>query len=335
MDLGNATYTEFHMNEDVASYMAEHMELFNCELMLIHSHHQMSTQPSGTDLNTLREEGNDRNCFVSLIVNNAGNYYAAITRKVHSKLEVTTKNLGTSYEFFGEGTRDISKKDAVSTKTIDKEVIQYFDLEVKRYEVVNNLSYLDDRFEEIMKKKNVSNNNGNRYAQPPAEDYGDFFGWMHDSKRNRLAERELDMFKEDKKKHKEENIKSAVENWQPSAKVIHEMVCKMITCNLIINPDKFDLKQWVHNHMVKVYDRIFNSKLVWDGHDPFGEWKDFIVQFLLDYVDPKDAPDALMEDWDLLVSRYAQAMYDELSKFADENAYIVAYQDALECYIIE
>ena len=59
------------------------------------------------------------------------------------------------------------------------------------------------------------------------------------------------------------------------------------------------------------------------------------MQFMLDYVDPEDAPDALMEDWDLLVSRYAQAMYDELSKFADENAYIVAYQDALECYIVE
>ena len=34
---------------------------------------------SGTDLNTLQEEGSDMNNFLSLIVNNAGQYTAAIT----------------------------------------------------------------------------------------------------------------------------------------------------------------------------------------------------------------------------------------------------------------
>lgn len=69
----------------------------------ITSHHMMKTTPSGTDIQTLREEGNERNCFVSLIVNNEGTYYAAITRKVQTKSEVTIKNLGKSYEFFGDG----------------------------------------------------------------------------------------------------------------------------------------------------------------------------------------------------------------------------------------
>ena len=36
MDLGNATYTDFKMNEDVASYMADNLELFNCDLGLVH-----------------------------------------------------------------------------------------------------------------------------------------------------------------------------------------------------------------------------------------------------------------------------------------------------------
>ena len=42
MDLGNSTFTDFQMNADVASYMAQNMELFDCDLQLIHSHHSMA-----------------------------------------------------------------------------------------------------------------------------------------------------------------------------------------------------------------------------------------------------------------------------------------------------
>lgn len=36
MDLGNATFTEFKMSEDVAAYMSENIELFDCDLQLVH-----------------------------------------------------------------------------------------------------------------------------------------------------------------------------------------------------------------------------------------------------------------------------------------------------------
>lgn len=36
MDLGNAVYTEFKMSEDVAAYMAENIELFDCDSGLVH-----------------------------------------------------------------------------------------------------------------------------------------------------------------------------------------------------------------------------------------------------------------------------------------------------------
>ena len=41
MDLGTSGWTEFKMSEDVAAYMAENIELFDCEMGLIHSHHIM------------------------------------------------------------------------------------------------------------------------------------------------------------------------------------------------------------------------------------------------------------------------------------------------------
>jgi hypothetical protein len=56
-------------------------DLMDCDQGLIHSHNSMATFFSSTDDSTLVEEGKDRNFFVSLIVNNAGTYTAAVTRK--------------------------------------------------------------------------------------------------------------------------------------------------------------------------------------------------------------------------------------------------------------
>lgn len=41
MDLGTTGFTEFKMTEDVVSYMGENIELFDCQMGLIHSHHTM------------------------------------------------------------------------------------------------------------------------------------------------------------------------------------------------------------------------------------------------------------------------------------------------------
>ena len=41
MDLGTSGWTEFQISADVAKYIAENIELFNCETGLIHSHHTM------------------------------------------------------------------------------------------------------------------------------------------------------------------------------------------------------------------------------------------------------------------------------------------------------
>jgi hypothetical protein len=36
MDLGSATFTSFKMDASVASYVAENMELFDCDMQLVH-----------------------------------------------------------------------------------------------------------------------------------------------------------------------------------------------------------------------------------------------------------------------------------------------------------
>lgn len=337
MDLGNATFTEFTMNEDVAAYMSENIDLFDCDLQLIHSHHQMSTQPSGTDLNTLKEEGNERNCFVSLIVNNAGKYYAAITRKIQTKSEVTVKKLGTSYEFFGDGSKELEHKDETTTKAIEEEIIEYFDLEVERHEVSNSLAYLDDRFDEIMEKK-ATEGKKNQFTVAHTDN---FLDWMH----SKPVPKEQDLFDDisDKEPQKISSIKddhmfnqTITNDWWPEPKKIHAAVVYMITCNLIINPEKFDLKQWITKHMKNVYIKTFGESSVYEcEHNACGafcEWRDFIIQHTLDYFDTTDVP---FDDANLFQSRIAQSINDELSEYIDVNPFIASYMEALELYIIE
>lgn len=102
---------------------------------------------SGTDLGTLQEEGSDMNNFLSLIVNNAGQYTAAITRKVKHIPHVTEV---LEYEFFGEETINIGNDEYDAIESYE---IEYFFLNIEKPTV--NIGYTDlfNRIEEISKDK--------------------------------------------------------------------------------------------------------------------------------------------------------------------------------------
>lgn len=107
----------------------------------------MSTFFSGTDLGTLQEEGSDMNNFLSLIVNNAGQYTAAITRKVKHIPHVTEV---LEYEFFGEETINIGNDEYDAIESYE---IEYFFLNIEKPTV--NIGYIGlfNRIEEISKDK--------------------------------------------------------------------------------------------------------------------------------------------------------------------------------------
>lgn len=146
MDYGSATYTEFDKSAEICNYMIEH-DLLECQQGLMHSHDQMSTFFSGTDLGTLQKEGSDMNNFLSLIVNNAGQYTAAITRKVKHIPHVTEV---LEYEFFGEETINIGNDEYDAIESYE---IEYFFLNIEKPTV--NIGYTDlfNRIEEISKDK--------------------------------------------------------------------------------------------------------------------------------------------------------------------------------------
>lgn len=334
MDLGTAGWTEFKMNEDVAAYMAENIELFDCNIALIHSHHSMGAFFSSQDDKMLQQEGNDTNCFVSLVVDTKGQYVARITRKIQTKSEISIKRLGTSYEFFGDGSKTVKQEEAEPiTKVIDKEVIEYFDLNVERHEAPNTLSYLDDRFEEITQNKRKASQESKPFIHPILNTSdNNFTDWFSNEEKSEKLP--FTSTKEPLTEEEDSKLDDAELDWQPDQNKIHKALCHIITCNFILNTEKFNLRQWVRDYMVKVYNRIFCSEnSLFDN--PFEEWADFSIQFTLDHFNTDDVPGVLLEDIDMFYSIIAQALMTELEEFKNANKYINSYYSRLEKYLIE
>ena len=340
MDLGSSTFTKFKNDETIASYIADNIELFNCDMGLIHSHNRMSCFFSGTDTATLQSEGNDTNCFVSLIVNNEGTYCAAITRKLQLTKKVTVQTFGISYEFFGEGNKTITEGKSPVEETSEETTIQYFMLDVERDLVDNPFDFLDKRFDEIenLKKSEaksqvfLSNINNNSRIEDKDED---FYSWIH-SNRNKSAEIKESLYASPQDYYKEPTLfdektmkdLEVTEEWVPDEKKIHHLVCQLIACSLIVNKD-IDLKQWIVRHMVKKYDELFKCH----NSIQFDNWKEYIIEFMIGQYDDSDAPIEMLDsDFDLYQAKIANAMYDELSEYPT-NPYIEQYKESLTLFM--
>lgn len=325
MDLGTTGFTEFKMTEDVVSYMGENIELFDYQMGLIHSHHTMGAFFSGQDTSTLQLEGSDTNCFVSLIVDTKGTYQAAITRKVQTKSEVTIKGLGTSYEFFGDGSVSISQDNNEAKKQIvEKEFIEYFMLNVEREEVINHLGYLDTRFEEIENKKKETN----KVVFPK-------FNLLHEepdyespwnTKSNKETYKQTALFEE-----KEPLDPLAAE---PDEELIDDAIAHMLLLSLSCPTNTFNIKQFVEKKMKDLYDRVFSDMEMeaLTGVGQFELWCDFVIDYyVMNFNDPS-LPLEIAEDIDEYYKVVALTMYRKLEPYQDSNDYINGYLEALSRY---
>ena len=323
MDLGSPGFTQFKMDETVAAYIAENIELFDCDVQLVHSHNQMQCWFSGQDQATLREEGNDRNCFVSLIVNNAGTYCAAVTRKLQLTKKITVQTSGVSYEFFGEGKKALTAGVPPIEETSEETVIQYFMLDVEREIVENPLEYLDYRFNEIERKKEESKPvpAKNFKIDSPAESDDEFFEWLHSNRKNTVVDSPT-LFDKDTMEELVDTSK-----WQPDPTIIHYLAAQLLTTSLIVNPD-IDLKQWVTRHMKKKYDEIFS-----EGDEEFMGWSDSFVEFIVNHYNDTEVPAEVYDDWDAYHGKVAEALMNEISSYPS-NKYIDGYIDVLNRYLV-
>lgn len=317
MDIGSQAYTEFDMSPDVIAYMTDHPELLDCQMGLIHSHNNMATFFSGTDTATLREEGNDRNHFVSLIVNNAGTYTAAITRKLTEKRVINTTFI---YRTF-----DDVEKTGTRTVEVEEEVIAYNMLNIiKEGEVTEPFLEIDERLEAIKKNKakvvatkaplSTTSYHGGLPFTPPT--------YQGNSKEVSKVARQGSLF--DEEFMESEPPRKVEQIADPNELTIDASVVKSITLQLITgsiaiaDASRIDPVKWA-GQMTKLFDKRFEKDM-----SLFGLWAETMVEFVVTNF----VPDEFAPFEDEYVSELCQAVYMTLDKLP-QNKYIKSIQDAL------
>lgn len=317
MDIGSQTYTEFDMSPDVVAYMTDHPELLNCQMGLIHSHNNMATFFSGTDTATLREEGNDRNHFVSLIVNNAGTYTAAITRKITEKKVISSTFI---YRTF-----DDIEKTGTRTVEVEEEAIVYNMLNiVKEGEATEPFLEINERLEVIKKNKTKVAAARAPFSTIPYYDGLPFIPpvYQGNSKEVSRIARQDSLFDED---FMESEPPRRVERiTDPNELAIDASVVKSITLQLITgsiaiaDASKIDPVKWT-GQMTKLFDKRFKEDM-----NIFHFWAETMVEFVVTNFIPEEFT-SFEDDY---ISELCQAVYRTLDKLP-QNKYIKSIQDAL------
>ena len=329
MDIGTQAYTEFDMNPDVIAYMTEHSELLDCQMGLIHSHNNMSTFFSGTDTATLKEEGRDRNNFVSLIVNNAGSYTAAITRRIKSKQVMES----VSYEFFGDGEKQ-DTKEYVS----DADEIEWFYLKIEKEGENYSFPDMAARLEEIKQAKAEKA----KKAQTPvySSGYKPVIANSYDTKAGpaNLVKKEADKPKvvQPSLFDKEDDLSFDDTYSLPYGQVtfdkvtLKSLVLQLITGSIIISNDsKIDITKWAKS-MPALYEKRFGKGE--EGMENFKMWADTYAEYLTWYVTDEKLEELGFDETEICAI-CAHDMIEELTKLP-ENDYIKGYIDALQKYLV-
>ena len=329
MDIGTQAYTEFDMNPDVISYMCENPELLDCQMGLIHSHNNMSTFFSGTDTATLKEEGRDRNNFVSLIVNNAGSYTAAITRRIKSKQVKES----VSYEFFGDGEKQ-GTKEYVS----DADEIEWFYLKIEKEgenysfpDMAARLEGIKQAKAEKAKKVQTPVYQGG-YKPVIANSYGTKAGPAN------LVNKEADkpkmiqptLFDNANDLPFDGNYSLPYGQVTFDKVTLKSLVLQLITGSIIISNDsKIDISKWAKS-MPTLYEMRFGKGE--EGMKNFKMWADTYTEYLTWYVTDEKLEELGFDETEICAI-CAHDMIEELTKLP-ENDYIKGYIDALQKYLV-
>lgn len=285
---------------------------------------------SGTDTNTLKEEGVDRNHFVSLIVNNEGTYTAAITRKFKAT-RVIEEHF--SYPTFEDN-------NIVDTKSyeIENEELQWFYLKIV-FERAEELLYeeLDSRLEEIKKAK------AERLRREPKPLY-DGYRNIQTSPTLSIPSQVVTNTQVNKgtivqnPNYKEPELpfkmdESSIVNYgvdKLDKKTVKALVLQILTGSIIIaDSSKIDINKWALS-MPTLYRKRFGEGTF--GLKNFKAWAESYIDYICWYTDDEVLSENGFTD-DEIAAICAHDIIEELTKLP-ENEYIKIYIDILEGYII-
>lgn len=284
---------------------------------------------SGTDTATLKEEGRDRNNFVSLIVNNAGSYTAAITRRIKSKQVMES----VSYEFFGDGEKQDTKK-----YVSDADEIEWFYLKIEKEGENYSFPDMAARLEEIKQAKAEKA----KKVQTPVYQSG-YKPTIVNSYDTKAGPANLVKKEADKPKVDQPSLFDNVDDLPfddnyslPYGQVtldkvtLKSLVLQLITGSIIISNDsKIDITKWAKS-MPALYEKKFGKGE--EGMKNFKIWADTYTEYLTWYVTDEKLEELGFDETEICAI-CAHDMIEELTKLP-ENDYIKGYIDALQKYLV-
>lgn len=286
----------------------------------------MSTFFSGTDTATLKAEGIDRNHFVSLIVNNRGDYTAAITRRVSVEQSVIEK---ASYNTFED--KEVNTSEEYTTSSVD---VEYYMLNIS-IEGRNNI--IDERLAEIKKSKPVATTSITQYKKPTDTTstktnfhYGNTYknSYTAPTTQQKLPfESSLDesaFIDYDFIDNKIPTIESYKEiSFDKYA--IKSLLIQLITGSIVIEADAdFNLEKWVKN-MTVVFDKRFGR--TYSDIKSFTSWAASYIDYLCYYTEDPSLEELGISE-DIKAAICARDLVKELSKLPS-NEYIKIYIECL------
>lgn len=284
----------------------------------------MSTFFSQTDISTLREEGFDRNHFVSLIVNNEGTYTAAITRRVNTTETVTSEY---TYNTFNDETVK-----GVENYTTNDEYLEYFPLNIIFEKSNNYTESLNERLLELKKAKEDRIKGRNIFTN--SKGYTSYTGIPTKSFEKTLEE---DIKKPNtNSKELEFEFEDVTDGYIPygkitfNKKIIKSLVLQLVTGSIILpNESKIDINKWAQG-MVPLYENRFGKGV--EGFKLFKAWAEPYVEFICCFSEDDELIQQGLTD-DELSAICAYDIIRELERLP-QNEYIKAYIKCLGHYII-
>lgn len=255
-------------------------------------------------MSTLREEGNDRNHFVSLIVNNAGVYTAGITRKV---------------KLLREGFNNVVYKTFNNEEVKDRrhfkeeiEEIQWFELKIEVEKESNINEELDNRIKEIKDSKIVLKPSNTIPIKP--------INTFETTTKTPVKQTKMRFYEE---------LPFGEVVWEGN--FIENIAKKIVTgCMVLPSPEKIDLEKWA-NSMVSLYDTAFGK----EGYttQAFKYWAECYIETLCMEADYSKYKDLGFDPEEMAaLCAYDVIAYLELN--VKSNKYLEAFIDYLSNIIL-
>ena len=293
------------------------------------SHQGFKAYFSGTDINTLREEGNDTNHFVSLIINNEGEYCAAVTRKVTNKYNLNiTGNVTSSYNSWDNVPKEKVSK-VKRKKEEEKSFIEYYMLQINKEESPYIPDSLEVRLNELVNKKNNRNSRLSYWSNYNGNYNNKGFNnnWIKNTGNSISNSSQLSLFNSDDNYENKyafiNELSEEAKEYGITPKLLKNQVTQLITCNLFGHYNSnIELDKWAIN-MVEVYDKRFKDI------KSFESYAYAIIEFLEDDLISITSkfPGKDLE----IQSVWRTELIKELSKYKT-NKYIEKYIEALEIW---